>query len=375
MWFTWLCQHLVWYLFRDAGLELGRDYTVNDDSFYRDLVLRGSLGLGESYMEGKWSTTNLHYFFRCLFTARKLQFVQWLWSWLSPVEWWRWLVVVYGPRFLVDAHKVGKVHYDLDPQLYQEMLSTPMMYSCAYWKDVETLEEAQLQKMDLLARKLELKEGMRVLDIGCGWGDMAIFLAQKYGCKVVGLTISKEQQRIAKERAVKAGVEDKVTYLLQDYREHREMYDRVVSIGMLEHVNFNNLTAYFKCVERFLHLGGLAVIHSITGRTNTPVGDGFISKHIFPNSAIPSHEAWISSLRPVDLEIEDIQSLGPDYSRTLEAWRVNFEKYCAGNLSLTEVRMWRYYLTASEVQFDTRGLQLWQVVLSSGRTTRYDAPR
>jgi len=281
----------------------------------------------------------------------------------------------FNLQTLLGSRKVGKEHYDLDPVMYEKMLSFPMLYSCAYWKGVETLEAAQHQKIMLLARKLQLTPDSSVLDIGCGWGDMAITLAKEVGCCVTGITISEQQLRIAQQRAEDQGVSDRVTFILQDYREHRGVYDRVVSVGMLEHVGIGNLTTYFQCVKRFLRPGGLAVIHSITGRTNGLVGDPWVSRYIFPNSAIPSHEAWISALRPVDLEIEDVQCLGCDYSRTLAAWYSRFEAHCAYHLPPKQERQWRYYLKVCEAQFAIRGLQLWQVVLSNGRTERYDAPR
>jgi cyclopropane-fatty-acyl-phospholipid synthase len=373
---TWLCQCLVWYLFHATGLEEGHDYFVHNKRFYRSIILYGSLGLGESYTAGDWSTPDLHKFLACLCIAPHIKQIQQLASWLSPLEWWRWFTTCcWNPQTLRGSRKVAEVHYNLDPNMYEKMLSSPMMYSCAYWKEAKTLEAAQLNKIMLLGRKLQLSAEHTVLDIGCGWGDLAIILAQKFGCQVVGLTISTEQCKIARQRAAEAGVSDKVTFILQDYREHQGCYDRVVSVGMAEHVGWQNLQTYFKCVHQFLKSGGLAVIHSITGRTNGPVGDAWIEKYIFPNSAIPSHEALISALRPVNLEIEDIQNFGPDYALTLAAWLENFNTLCASTLNPVFVRTWRYYLIASEVQFIIRGLQLFQIVLSKDRRERYDAPR
>ena len=370
--FKWI---LKW-IFSLAELEEGRDYVVRDEEFYRNVVLRGSLGLGESYVRGEWSSPDLLSFFMRLCSSPHVRYIQQVWGWISPTEWWRWLTSYYfNPQTLIGSRKVGKEHYDLDPSMYEKMLSTPMMYSCAYWKDVTTLEQAQHQKIMLLARKLQLSADSTVLDIGCGWGDMAITLAKEIGCNVTGITISEQQLRIARQRAEDQGVGEKVKFVLEDYRQHKGVYDRVVSIGMLEHVGVNNLTEYFHCVRSFLRVGGLAVIHSITGRTNGLVGDPWIGKYIFPNSAIPSHQAWISSLRPVELEIEDVQNLGIDYARTLDAWRDNFINHCSQNLSRNSERLWVYYLTVCEAQFRIRGLQLFQMVLSRERVERYDAPR
>lgn len=367
-------EYIITQLFNRAGLRHGVDFTVHDQSFYRDLILKGSLGLGESYMAGKWSSPDLVAFIAKLTSSEWLMRLSYWLSWLYPLELLRTIITSIFGQTRSEARVVGQQHYDLSGEMYEQMLGTPMLYSCAYWKNVDDLDSAQLAKMDLLCRKLDLVEGEIVLDIGCGWGDMAIHMAKEYGCRVVGLTISAGQKEFAENRAEQAGVSDKVTFLLQDYRDHVGSYDKIVSIGMLEHVTYSKLTCYFQRVHDMLKPGGLAAIHSITGRTCNAVGDPWISKYIFPNSAIPSYSAWISALRPVPLEVEDIQNLGPDYAKTLHAWAENYDRLCDKPDSRF-VRMWNYYLSVCEAQFITRGLNLWQVVLSKNRAERYDAPR
>jgi cyclopropane-fatty-acyl-phospholipid synthase len=370
---AWLCQRVVTYVLLLAGLEVGKDYTVNDPHFYRDVLFRGSLGLGESYMAGYWETPDLVDFFVKLCSNQPVARIGYWVSWCYPWEWfrtaWIWL---WGAQDIEGAKEVGRKHYDLSPEMYEKMLDTPMQYSCGYWRGAETLSEAQIGKMELLARKLKLAPGQQVLDIGCGWGDLAIHLAKKYSCHVTGLTISAKQRETALERATNAGVADRVTILLEDYRQHQGTYDRIVSVGMLEHTQISNLPLYFTCVERLLRSGGIAVIHSIANRTNTDVGDPWISRYIFPNSAIPSYSAWVNALRQVPLEIEHIQNIGPDYARTLAAWRERFNQLCLSGLSETFIRMWNYYLTVCEAQFRIRSLNLWQMVLTKGRQDRYD---
>jgi len=371
---TRFCQWVVLSLLARTNIVLGRDFTVADPTFYRDVVLNGSIGLGESYMNKKWDSPDLASFIEKVATSPLLMRVQWWLSWCYPFEVLRMLLwYVLNPQSITRSRVVGEQHYDLSTDMYEKMLSLPMMYTCAYWKDVDTLETAQLQKMDLVCRKLQLKAGERVLELGCGWGAFAIHAAKKYGCMVTALTISREQQRYAQEQAVVAGVADRVTFLFQDYREHRGVYDKVASIGLLEHAGWSNAQGFFEVVEQSLAPNGLACIHSIVGRTNTPYGDPWINKYIFHGGAIPSYASWVTALREVPLEIEDVHSLGTDYARTLRAWYDNFNAKC--EMSPRFTRMWHFYLQVSEAQFRCRGLNLWQMVLSKGRRERYDAPR
>lgn len=371
---TRFCQWVVLSLFAQADVVVGRDLTVSDPTFYRDVVFSGSLGLGESYMNGKWDTDDLAGLILKLSTCAELVRIKWWLSWISPFEMLRQLLWrVINPQSLSRSRKVGEQHYDLSTEMYEKMLSRPMMYTCAYWKDVDTLEAAQTQKVELVCRKLQLEAGDEVLDIGCGWGDLAIHMAKEYGCRVVGLTISREQQLYAQERARVAGVEDRVSFLLEDYREHKASYDKVVSLGALEHFGVDNLGLFFNIVEQRLRSGGLALIHSITGRTTTGHGDPWFHKYIFPNGAIPSYSVWVNAVSTAPLEIEDVQALGTDYGKTLRAWYDNFNAKC--DMPERFTRMWHYYLQASESQFRCRGLNLWQMVLSKGRRERYDAPR
>jgi cyclopropane-fatty-acyl-phospholipid synthase len=371
---TALCKRAVVYLFQKADVVVGRDITVRDETFYYDVATKGSLGLGESYTAGKWSSPNLVEVIQKLSTSPTLQQAKYWMSWLYPLVWVRTILMMVFGQSREEAREVGKQHYDLSTTMYEQMLGTPMQYSCAVWKNVETLGDAQLQKMELLCRKLGLNEGERVLDIGCGWGDLAIYIAKEHGCFVTGITISEGQRAYAEQKAIQAGVEDRVTFMLCDYRDHNIMYDKIVSVGMLEHCTRSNLPGYFQKVHDLLRPGGLAVIHSITKRKCDRDIDPWISKYIFPNSAIPSNSTWVNALRLVPLEIEDVQNIGPDYAKTLHAWYDRYRTLC--NQSDPRFsRMWQYYLNVCEAQFLVRELNVWQMVLSKERMERYDAPR
>lgn len=372
--FTSLCKAGVSYLFQRAGIVVGKDIIVADDSFYYDVAVKGSLGLGEGFVSGKWTTPDLVSTIRKLSDSPLLTKVQYWLGWLYPLQWLKSLVLLVLGQTRAEAREVGSQHYDLSTAMYENMLGKPMIYSCGYWKGVDTLEDAQNQKMDLLCRKLQLKPGQSVLEIGCGWGDFAIYMANNYGVTVVGLTISENQRLTAEKRAKLAGVEDKVVFLLEDYRDHTLKYDRIVSVGMLEHVSSSMLSTYFQQVHDLLLTGGLAVIHSITKKQSTSIRDPWISKYIFPNSAIPSNSSWVSALNHVALEIEDVQNIGPDYAKTLHAWYDRYTRFC-DMVSSENGRMWQFYLNCCEAQFLSRNLNVWQMVLSKQRLERYDASR
>lgn len=372
--FSRFCKLVVVELFNRADLVIGMDIMVHDESFYYDVVVNGSLGFGEGFVSGKWSTPDLVATIRKLSDSVLLMKVRYWLTYLYPLQWLKSLILLVLGQSRSEAMVVGSQHYDLSPLMYEKMLSNPMIYSCGYWKGVDTLEEAQIQKMDLLCRKLQLIPGQVVLEIGCGWGDFAIYMASHYGVTVVGLTISETQRLIAEKRARVCEVADKVSFVLEDYRDHKSKYDRIVSVGMLEHVNTGMLSTYFQKVDNLLVAGGLAVIHSITKKGHSVDSDPWISKYIFPNSAIPSNSSWVESLTGIALEIEDIQNIGPDYAKTLRAWYQRYQELCEV-VSEENSRMWKYYLNSCEAQFLSRNLNLWQMVLSKQRFERYDAPR
>ncbi len=259
-------------------------------------------------------------------------------------------------------------HYDLDRELFSHFLDKNLIYSCAYFKDDSvSLEQAQLAKCHHIAVKLLLKPGQSVLDIGCGWGSLAFFLAQNFDVKVTGLTLSKEQHEVACKRADELRLGGKVDFKLVDYREHHHLYDRIVSIGMFEHVGRENYSPYFDKVESCLNDQGLALIHTIA-RTDRPrITNPWIEKYIFPGGYLPSFSEMCSAVEPTALQMTDIEILDGHYERTLAAWRQHFlehrekfkqikgEKFC---------RMWEFYLASSEASFRYTRLTVMQMQLA-----------
>ncbi len=220
------------------------------------------------------------------------------------------------------AGQIAEKHYDLGNDVYRVMLDERMVYTCGYWKDAKTLSEAQEHKLDLVCRKAQLKPGMRVLDVGCGFGGFAIYAAQKYGCEVVGVTVSVEQQRLAIKKVKEARVPVEVR--LQDYRAVHGQFDAVVSMGMFEHVGWRNYRQFMEVVHRCLKKEGRAVLHTEGSNEYQTHGTPFFEKHLFPNSASPSLAQLGDAMENLFV-LEDLHNIGPDYGPTLLAWWRNFE--------------------------------------------------
>ena len=272
------------------------------------------------------------------------------------------------------AFEVGERHYDTGNDLFEKMLDPTMCYSCGYWKDAATLEQAQIAKMDLVCRKAGLEKGMKVLDIGCGWGSLARHAVNNYQVEVTGITVSKEQKKLAEERCADLPIE----FVLQDYRDLVGEYDHILSVGMFEHVELKNYADYFAKCHELLKPGGRFVLHTIGTNRSHKMSDPWIKKYIFPGGKIPSL-AQISAALEKHFVVEDVQNFGPDYDRTLMSWRENF---LANYESLKDryderfYRMWMYYLNVSAASFRARYNQLFQLVLSKPfAPDRYDSPR
>jgi cyclopropane-fatty-acyl-phospholipid synthase len=253
------------------------------------------------------------------------------------------------------AHANVAHHYDLSGELYALFLDADRQYSCAYFRDHDvTLEQAQADKKAHIARKLRLEPGMRVLDIGCGWGGMGLTLARDHGVQVVGVTLSREQQKVATERAAAAGLSDRVTFRLQDYRKVPETFDRVVSVGMFEHVGLPHYREYFDAVRDRLTPDGVALIHTIA-RTDGPGSTNpFIAKYIFPGGYIPAASEVLPAIEKSDLILTDLEVWRLHYAETLRHWRERFEANVDRIRALYDdrfVRMWRFYLSGSEFGF------------------------
>ncbi|WP_047708509.1 cyclopropane fatty acyl phospholipid synthase [Plesiomonas sp. ZOR0011] len=322
------------------------------------ILQEGSLGLGESYMDGWWECDRLDVFFDKVLTAKLDQQLP---SHLKDI-----LRIARARIFNMQtrhrAWQVGKEHYDLGNDLFNAMLDPNMQYSCAYWKDADTLADAQVAKLKMICEKLQLQPGMEVLDIGCGWGGLAAYMAKEYGVSVVGVTISKEQQQLAQKRCEGLPVQ----IMLQDYRDLNEEFDRIVSVGMFEHVGPKNYRTYFNVVNRCLKKDGLFLLHCIGSNTSGVKADAWISKYIFPNGCLPSIRQ-IADEAEGHLIMEDWHNFGADYDKTLMAWDENFVRAwdsIKDNYSPRFYRMFRYYLNACAGAFRARDIQLWQVLFS-----------
>ena len=334
------------------------DITVHNENFYNRVLSEGSLGLGESYVEGWWDTKAPDEFICRVLSARLDNRISLNWR----------MVYAYLKAILTNMQdKKGSLqviehHYQLGNDLYAAMLDPTMTYSCGYWRRASTLCEAQEAKYDLICRKLGLKPGMSVLDIGCGWGGFAKYAANHYGAHVTGVTLSTNQVEYARQLCSGLPVE----ILLQDYRDVEGQFDRVLEIGMFEHVGEKNYRTFMEAVHRLLKPDGLCMLHTIGGNINTPVADPWITKYIFPNGHIPSIAQVGTSIEGLFV-MEDWHNFGVDYDKTLMAWYANFD---ASWPKLREkygdrfYRMWKYYLLSCAGAFRARDIQLWQVLLS-----------
>lgn len=332
------------------------DIQVHNPKFYNRVLAQGSLALGDSYMEGWWDCRDLSQFFFLLLRAKLDEKV-------APVS-----LLVHSLKSKVlnlssrnDAFKVAEVHYDLEGDLYKAMLDENMIYTCAYWKDANTLKQAQENKLQLVCDKLGIEPGMRVLDIGCGWGGFLKFCAEKYRIKGVGVTVSKEQALIARQNCQNLDVE----ILLKDYREVVGQFDRIVSLGMFEHVGKKNYRTFFEQASRCLTDDGLFLLHTIGGNKTDGV-DPWIEQHIFPNSMIPSI-AQVGQAMEGLFVMEDWHNFGVYYDKTLMSWSENFSRNwpsLSNKLDQKFYRKWQYYLLSCAGSFRARRNQLWQIVLS-----------
>jgi cyclopropane-fatty-acyl-phospholipid synthase len=335
------------------------DIQVHDERFYKRAVTEVELGLGESYMDGWWDVEKLDEMIYRIVRADLQNKVK------------RNLKIAFqlAGFYLINmqarhrAFIIGERHYDLGNDLFQNMLDKRMNYSCAYWKNASTLDEAQENKLELICKKLYLEPGMRVLDIGCGWGAFGKYAAEKYDVEVVGITVSKEQVALGKELCKGLPVELR----LQDYRDVNEKFDRIVSVGMIEHVGYKNYRTYFKVAERNLKDDGLFLLHTIGEVRSTKSTDAWTHKYIFPNGMLPSIAQLAKAVEGLFI-VEDLHNFGADYDKTLLAWFENFHKNwekIKHKYGERFYRMWKYFLLSSAGAFRARNKnQLWQIVLS-----------
>lgn len=333
------------------------DIQVHEDRFYARVLAWGSLGLGESYMAGWWDCEQLDEFFhRVLWGSLDTQVGEW--AQLFPAL----KAKLFNAQMRSRAFRIGRRHYDIGNELYKRMLGPRMIYSGAYWKDATDLREAQEAKLDLVCRKLGLEAGMRLLDIGCGWGGTARFAAERYGVEVVGTTVSEEQVRSGREVCQGLPVEIR----LQDYRDLDERFDRILSIGMFEHVGVKNYRTYMETIRRCLEEKGLFLLHTIGRNRSGFTSDPWMEQYIFPNSVLPSARQICAASEGLFV-LEDWHSFGHDYDRTLMAWFRNFDASWGTIKERYEepfYRMWKYYLLSCAGAFRAHMNQLWEVVFS-----------
>ena len=335
------------------------DIKVTNDDFYRRALTEGELGVGESYMDNWWDTDKIDEFIFRILNAQldekiKLKFTVLLKLFSARI---------YNMQSKRRAYIVGEKHYDLGNDLFQNMLDKRMNYSCAYWKDADKLDEAQENKLELICRKIHLEPGMHVLDIGCGWGAFGKYAAVKYKVKVTGITVSKEQMVLANMLCKGLPVDIR----LMDYRQLSESYDRIVSVGMIEHVGYKNYRTFFEIANKCLKEDGLFLLHTIGTNTSENSLGLWSEKYIFPNGMLPSVAQLGKAIENLFI-MEDWHSFGQDYDKTLMAWYHNFEmnwEKIKNQYSERFYRMWKYFLLSSAGSFRSRKRsQLWQIVLS-----------
>ena len=348
-------------MLNEAGLRLNGndpwDIRIYDSNVPGRVLAQGNLGLGETYMAGHWDCPALDEFFSRLLRSGITDMV-------NPAS-----LLLHALRTRLtnrqnrkQAWKVGERHYDLGNAFYERMLDPLMTYTCGYWKEATSLAEAQIAKLDLICRKLQLEPGMRVLDIGCGWGSFMAYAAENYGVQCVGVTISREQCDWAKRHHSSPHLD----FRLQDYRDMRETFDRIVSIGMFEHVGRKNHRTYMEVAARCLEDDGLFLLHTICKNRRRNIPDPWIDRYIFPNGDLPSIGQIGDAVDGLFI-VEDMHNFGADYDKTLMAWHRNFENAWPEfeeQLGERFRRMWRYYLLSCAGAFRSRDVQLWQWVLA-----------
>lgn len=351
-------------IFQKAGITVNGqepwDMQVHDPVVFDRIFKTWSLGLGESYMDGQWDCEQLDQFFYLLMRHDLDESVQGLAKIRLIYEIAR--SKLFNLQSRGRAFQVGEQHYNAGNDLFEAMLDPRMTYSCGYWANAKNLTEAQEQKLDLICKKLQLKPGESLLEIGCGWGGLAKFAAENYRVKVLGITVSSEQQGLAIERCQGLPVEIR----LIDYRDLEGSFDKIVSVGMFEHVGQKNYAQYFEIAQRLLNDQGLFLLHTIGSYTTVRKTDAWIDRYIFPNGHLPSLVELSESLERRFI-VEDLQNFGHDYDTTLMTWLSNFERawpQLQARYSKRFYRMWRYYLCCCAGFFRSGQGQLWQLVLT-----------
>ena len=334
------------------------DIQVHNAGFYQRVLRDGALGLGESYMDGWWDCEALD---QCI-TKILLAHLDDKLKGSLKLAWHVLKSKLFNLQRSGRAYQVGERHYDIGNDLYKAMLDQRMLYTCGYWKTAKNLDEAQEAKLKLVCQKVHLEPGMSVLELGCGWGTFAKYAAENYGAAVTAVTVSRQQVELGRELC--QGLPVKIE--LKDYRDVHGIYDRVISIGILEHVGYKNYRTYMETADRCLKDDGIAFVHTIGGNVSSTTANAWTTKYIFPNGLIPSI-AQIGKAMEKLFVMEDWHNFGPDYDKTLMAWQANFEQAwpeLKDKYGERFYRMWRYYLLSAAASFRSRTDQLWQIVMT-----------
>jgi cyclopropane-fatty-acyl-phospholipid synthase len=351
-------------LLAQAGIRVNGDDSwdiqVVDDGFYGRVLRDGSLGLGESYMEGWWECDRLDELFRRICSVGLDQNgqgrVRLLLEWARET-----LLNRQTRRRCLD---VAERHYNLGDDMFLPWLDRYNQYSCAYFDGTDDLDQAQEKKLDLICRKIGLRPGHKVLDVGCGWGGFCRFAAERYGCSVEGVNISSSQIEYARRSTQDLGLDVAIT--CRDYRDLVGTFDKIVSVGMFEHVGHKNYRVFMRSVHRCLREAGVLLLHTIGSNVTCRKFDPWIRKYIFPNGMLPSL-AQISRAAEGLFVVEDVHNLGPHYDTTLMAWNERFQAAWPDlrqRYPETFKRMWEYYLLCCAGAFRARAMQVWQIVLT-----------
>ncbi|TCL69785.1 cyclopropane-fatty-acyl-phospholipid synthase family protein [Rhizobium sp. BK251] len=345
---------------------------LTDKRLYRTLVFNAELAAGEAYMDGtmRFEEGSTLRDFLTLFSINRLSLGSY------PIQK---ILRAVKMRFRKSqqSNRKGQAqqnvahHYDLGNDFYKLFLDDNMLYSCAYFRDAgDTLEQAQRNKLRLLAAKLCLEPSMRILDIGCGWGDLALYLAGLEKVEVVGVTLSKEQQALATKRAEEAGLSNRVRFELKDYRDVEGSFDRIVSVGMFEHVGVHHYDEFFKKLNALMPDDGIAVLHSIGHMSPPGMASAWLRKYIFPGAYSPALSEVFSVVEQNSLWVMDLEFLRVHYATTLAHWGERFEKNRDKVIAMYDerfARMWEFYLISAEMMFRTGSQLVFHMQLSRKR--------
>ncbi len=341
---------------------------LNDPALIRRLLINPDIALGEAYMDRALIIDNddLHGLMELLIRNYRVGRLPW---WQRGLNYGRIATRYLGQNNHLDAARRNVAHhYDLSGRLYDLFLDSDRQYSCAYFQQPDdTLEQAQAHKKDHIARKLLIKPGMRILDIGCGWGGLALTLARDHGARVLGVTLSQEQHRVATQRAAQAGLSDQVEFRLIDYRNVAGSFDRIVSVGMFEHVGAPHYPAYFKAINDLLTADGVALVHTI-GRSEPPdTTSPWTAKYIFPGAYAPAMSEVLGAIEKQPLWVTDVECWRLHYAMTLRHWFDRFNANADAVRAIYDerfIRMWNYYLVVCEQSFRFGRLAVFQFQLA-----------